>query len=87
VILVELDFPRGKALSPELQQQNQSLAQTFRVQGYPTVWMFNMVKDSSGTKFNLDPLGQLGYPQAEPGKESSKFINDANELLLKKQAK
>lgn len=87
VILVELDFPRGKTLAPELQQQNYSLAQTFRVQGYPTVWMFNMVKDSSGTKFNLDPLGQLGYPQAEPGKESEKFINDANELLSKKGVK
>ena len=86
VVLVELDFPRGKALSPELQQQNQSLQQTFGVQGYPTIWMFFMTKDASGAKFNLETLGSLGYPQgAEPGKEEIKFIKDADALLLKRK--
>lgn len=85
VILVELDFPRGKVLSPEQQQQNMSLQQTFGVQGYPTIWMFYMSKDSTGTKYNLHPLGSLGYPAgAEIGKEQVKFLQNANELLSKK---
>jgi thioredoxin-related protein len=88
VILLELDFPRTKALSPELQQQNSSLQQTFGIQGYPTVWMFYMNKDSSGTKFNLDPLGSTFYPQgAEPGKEEIKFIRDADAILQKRSIK
>jgi thioredoxin-related protein len=85
VILLELDFPRGKQLSPELAQQNNSLQQTFQVQGYPTIWMFFMNKDEQGQKFNLAPLGSCGYPQgAEPGKEEVKFIKDANAFLTKK---
>jgi thioredoxin-related protein len=85
VILLELDFPRGKQLSPELAQQNNGLQQTFQVQGYPTIWIFFMNKDEQGQKFNLTPLGSCGYPQgAEPGKEEVKFIKDANALLAKK---
>jgi thioredoxin-related protein len=88
VVLLELDFPRGKTLSPELTQQNNSLQQTFGVQGYPTIWMFYMKLDTSGTKYNLDPLGSLGYPQgAEPGKEEVKFLKDANLLFEKKTIK
>ncbi|MEO6301957.1 MAG: thioredoxin family protein [Bacteroidia bacterium] len=88
VVLVELDFPRGKALSPELVQQNNSLQQTFGVQGYPTIWMFSLNKDAATSKFNIDALGSLGYPQnPEPGKEQIKFLNDANGLLAKKTVK
>src|ERR1043165_8500840 len=39
VILLELDFPRNKTLSPELMQQNQSLQQAFQVRGFPTIWL------------------------------------------------
>jgi len=84
VVLMEVDFPRFKQLSPEMQQQNNSLQQTFNVAGYPTVWMFNMAKDEKTGKFNITPIGSVGYPQgAEPGKEEVKFINDANSFLKK----
>lgn len=87
VVLLELDFPRGKQLSPELAQQNNSLQQTFGVQGYPTIWMFFMNKDEQAQKFNLAALGSCGYPQgAEPGKEEVKFIKDANTILAKKNS-
>ena len=88
VILVELDFPRGKALSPELTQQNNNLQQTFGVQGYPTIWMFFLSKDAATAKFNIEALGSLGYPQnPEPGKEEVKFLSDANSILAKKTVK
>ncbi len=84
VILLELDFPRNKQLPPDLAQQNQSLQQQFRVQGYPTIWMFFANKDASN-KMTLNPLGSLGYPsEAEKGKEEVKFLQDANAILANK---
>ena len=85
VILLELDFPRRKQLSPELTQQNAGLQQTFQVQGFPTIWMFFMTKDVAANNFNISALGSLGYPGgAEPGKEEVKFISDANKILANK---
>src|ERR1700739_1600298 len=42
VILLELDSPRQKQLPEPLAKQNSSLQQFFQVQGFPTVWLFNM---------------------------------------------
>ena len=88
VILLELDFPRRKQLSPELTQQNANLQQQFQVQGYPTVWMFFTSKDPKDNKFSLNPLGSLGYPSGvEAGKEEVKFIKEANLVLANKKGK
>jgi thioredoxin-related protein len=85
VILLELDFPRRKQLSPELAQQNQNLQQQFQVQGYPTIWMFTAVSDPATKRVNLNALGSLGYPSgAEAGKEEVKFLSEANAILSKK---
>lgn len=85
VVLLELDFPRHKTLSPELMQQNQELQQAFQVRGYPTIWLFFLAKSKDGTMRDIHPLGTLGYPQgAEPGKEEVKFLQDGDSLLLKK---
>ena len=84
VILLELDFPRNKQLPEELAKQNSGLQQFFNVQGYPTIWMFNMTKDAATSKFNIAALGSLGYPQSEPGKEEVAFIETANAILKKK---
>ena len=82
VVLLELDYPRRKQLSPELQQQNNELQQVFKVQGFPTVWLFFLETDEKSKKKNINPLGSLGYPQgAEQGKEQVKFLNDANTIL------
>lgn len=88
VVLVELDFPRYKTLSPELTQQNNSLQQTFQVQGYPTVWLFYLNKNEKGEGYAIDALGSLGYPGgAEAGKEEQKFIKEANALFEKHKLK
>jgi thiol-disulfide isomerase/thioredoxin len=58
LVLVELDFPRGKPLPPVLKSQNASLAQQYRIQGFPTVIVLN----PAGT-----PVGRLGYQEGGPG--------------------
>lgn len=86
VVLLELDFPRGKQLPAELANQNNGLAKQFRVQGFPTVWYFYGEKDKGGN-VNLSPLGSHGYPSgAERGKEEVRFLADA-EAIIRKGAK
>jgi thioredoxin-related protein len=58
LVLVELDFPRGKTQSDELKKQNEELAEKFGVQGFPTLVL-------------LDPQGKeatrnVGYFQGGP---------------------
>ena len=88
VILLELDFPRNKALSPELQAQNNNLKQQFQVPGFPTIWIFNMKKSADDAKYEIEALGSCGYPsEPEEGKEEVKFLETANAILNNKVAK
>ncbi len=61
VILLELDFPRRKQIPNEIRQQNASLQQAFKVRGYPTVWVFNLEKNTSSEGYSIEALGQTGY--------------------------
>lgn len=82
VILLELDFPRRTQLSPELKEQNYSLAQAFKVRGYPTVWLFNADMNKETKKVELKAYGSGGYPSgAVAGKEEVKFIQNMNDIL------
>jgi thioredoxin-related protein len=82
VVLLELDFPRRKQLPAELAQQNQALQQAFKIQGYPTIWLFYVTEGGAGQGMNLSALGSLGYPQgAVKGQEEVKFLTDANAIL------
>lgn len=88
VVLLELDFPRNKALSPELQAQNNNLKQQFQVPGFPTIWIFNMKKSADGTKYEIEALGSCGYPsEPEEGKEEVKFLETAKAILNNKVSK
>lgn len=85
VILLELDYPRNKQLTPELKQQNAGLQQTFQVQGYPTIWLFYL-RGQDPAKYEIEALGSLGYPSgAIQGKEEVKFLEDANAILANKK--
>lgn len=57
LVLVELDFPRGKEQSAELKAQNEKLAQQYGVRGFPTILV-------------LSPEGELiektGYQRGGP---------------------
>jgi protein disulfide-isomerase len=52
LILVELDFPKGKPQTPQLRAANEALARKFGVRGFPTI----IVLDANGNK-----LLQGGY--------------------------
>jgi protein disulfide-isomerase len=41
LVLVELDFPRRKVQSADLQKQNRQLAQQYEVVGFPTIVVLN----------------------------------------------
>lgn len=64
VVLVELDYPRRKELSPELKSQNDQMKQMFQIRGYPTVWLVQP-EDKDG-KINFRQLGKSGYVSGGP---------------------
>lgn len=41
LVVVELDFPRAKAQTPELKKQNLDLARQYEVMGFPTIVVLN----------------------------------------------
>ena len=67
LVLLELDFPRTKRLPPETTAQNEKLLMKYRIQGFPTVVVF----DSNGK-----PLGALGYEAGGP----KVFIDNVEKL-------
>ncbi|HEX8015219.1 MAG TPA: thioredoxin family protein [Flavobacterium sp.] len=64
VILVELDYPRRTAQTPEIKTQNAELQQAFAIQGYPTVHFASA--ESKDGKVNFKGLGQTGYVAGGP---------------------
>jgi len=68
LIMLELDYPKQKALPSELKEQNDKLAQEFQVQGFPTVLLMN----SRGKE-----VGRTGYQEGGP----EKYIEHLKELL------
>ncbi len=67
LVLVEIDFPKGKAQAKELVQQNMQLASRYSVQGFPTL----IVLDANGKK-----VGELGYVEGGP----TAFIDELEKL-------
>ena len=57
LVLVEVDFPRGKKQSAELKKANSALQRKYRIEGYPTI----IVLDGDGKK-----IGELGYMKGGP---------------------
>jgi protein disulfide-isomerase len=57
LVLVEVDFPRGKAQSAELKKANQALQEKYKIQGYPTIIVLN----GDGKQ-----VGELGYMKGGP---------------------
>lgn len=75
VTLVELDFPRNKPMDEKIRLQNAQLQQTFKIQGYPTVWIVEPTKDKEN-KVSLNGLGSLGYD-----KSAANWIETATKFL------
>lgn len=79
VVLLELDFPRRTKLDPKLAQQNSELQQAFKVRGYPTVWIVDLVPGAN--KINLSALGSTGYVAGGP----TAWLNNANQILANRK--
>jgi protein disulfide-isomerase len=77
VILLELDYPRRKKLPEDIRSQNSGLQRAFKVRGYPTIWVFNIDKDSAG-KYQIDALGKTGYT-----KTVAEFTTGINKMIDK----
>lgn len=78
VILVELDYPRRAAQTPEIKKQNEELQQAFGIQGFPTIHFANGTTKEG--KVNFEGLGSTGYVAGGP----SAWLAVANGFLHKK---
>lgn len=61
VVLLELDFPRRFAIPADLQKQNNSLKNAFKVSGFPTIWVFHLNKKEDKNSYEIEALGKTGY--------------------------
>jgi protein disulfide-isomerase len=75
VVLVDLDFPRRTPQAENLKAQNNSLQQTFAVQGFPSIRIVNAAMKDATINFEL--LGALGYMAGGP----KTWIDTANDVL------
>lgn len=69
-VLVELDFPRARVQAPEVAQQNQGLAQRFRVEVFPTVIILNSdgkkLREFAGFDPKARPAGYIAALEKVP---------------------
>ena len=80
VVLLEVDFPRRKTLPTAIQKQNAGLQRAFRVQGFPTVWVFDLDKDAATGKYTISAIGKTGYtPTVE------QFTGNIDQMLARAQ--
>lgn len=78
VVLLELDFPRRTQIPQEYRSQNASLQKAFGVRGFPTIWVFNLDKNTDTNQFNIEALGKTGY-----AKTVSDFTSGVDKMLAK----
>jgi protein disulfide-isomerase len=71
LVLVELDFPRGKPQPAAIKARNRKLATKYGVRGFPTI----VILDSTGTKV----LGKTGYVRGGP----EAFISEVKKIVGK----
>lgn len=75
VVLVDLDFPRRTPQAEDLKTQNNSLQQTFAIQGFPSIRIVNAgLKEG---KVNFELIGSLGYQAGGP----TTWLQSANDIL------
>lgn len=65
LVLVEVDFPRGKPQSTETKKANEELAKQHKVEAFPTVIVF----DSEGKELKRE----TGYTGTKPGEYVAKL--------------
>lgn len=81
VVLLELDFPKRKQLPARYKQQNQNLQQAFKVRGYPTVWLFDLSKETEGSQYSIEAHGKSGYT-----KTAAEFTSNFDRMLTQRDS-
>jgi thioredoxin-related protein len=71
VVLMEIDFPKNKAIATETKKQNAELAQKYGVEAFPTV----LILDADGNK-----IGELRYEAVG----AKVWIKKCEEVIKKK---
>ena len=77
VVLLELDYPKRKEQTEAIKQQNAGLQQAFQIQGFPTIWVFNLEVDKATKKYNITQIGKTGYV-----KGGSKAFTDGIDAMI-----
>ena len=67
VVLLTVDFPKHKKLSPEQKVNNNQLKNAFQVRGFPSVWLFSP-GEGENPKQGIKALGKTGYAKGGPEK-------------------
>ena len=67
LVLMEVDFPRGKEQTRDVRQQNQNLAMQYNIAGFPTIVVLNA---------DGKIVGELGYMEGGP----TAFISELEKL-------
>jgi thioredoxin-related protein len=73
LVLLEVDFPKGKPQSADLRRQNEQLAMKFGIQQFPTI----VIMQPDGT-----PIGALSYMPGGP----SAFIAELDKIKRSERA-
>ena len=74
LVLVNVDFPQFTSQNDDVKKQNQKLAQTYQVRGFPTVVLLS----SDG-----EEIGRTGYQPGGP----EKYIEHIKEIIHKQEEK
>jgi protein disulfide-isomerase len=74
LVLVSVDFPQFTSQSDDLKKQNQKLAQTYKIEGFPTVVLLS----SDG-----EEIGRTGYQPGGP----EKYIEHLKSILQSFESK
>ena len=74
LVLMEVDFPKGKAQPEELKQANKKLAQKYGIEGYPTMILLS----SEGKELKRS----VGYSGKRPRSTSKNWIKPGPKASL-----
>jgi protein disulfide-isomerase len=61
VVLLELDYPRGKELPPHLKTQNENIRAAVGVMGYPSVYLMDLKLNAAAKTYEVVTYGKTGY--------------------------
>lgn len=61
LVLVEVDFPQGKSLAPEVKKQNDSLQEKYQIDGFPTLILLNPQGQVINKNVGYLPGGPKGF--------------------------